>query len=161
MQSIKYNPESWHKIPAEGIALTGSCHVKLEAPGPIFIGGNLAGYGTEFRAVFEGEEIVKAAKGWYFLPVPVEVPQIGVPLTNMDKRPGMSEVERMIKAQFLEKALRERAAAERRKQADKETHRKRFEAGLQDENPMEEEPIEEPVQEQPQAASDPEQQTAV
>lgn len=139
MQRIKYDPDAWLDIAANKEApVPAESQVRLAKPGTLSVKWagewRLLGYGTEFKISLPGPAVVKADVAFaVFISVDVAVHSKGVPLTNMEKRPGDSAVERMVKKALLEQKLASRAAAERRRAADKQLAKKRFEAGLEDE----------------------------
>lgn len=141
MQNIKFDPEVWLPFSkGEKVAVRSEFYVKLEKPGSLKANEVLVGYGTEFKVSCPYPvEIVASEAGVLFERSTAKVVQEGVPLTNMDKRPGLSSVERMIKSAFKEKDMREALERIARREADKKLQAERVKQGLQDENPLEEE----------------------
>ena len=146
MQSIKYDPDQWVDLKATKDApCPAETHIRLASPGTVSVdlgsGWRVIGHGSEFKISLPNAGKIKADKDYsLFVSIDTTVEQIGVPLTNFDKRPGMSSIEKMIKAQFLEKALKDKLKANQRLEADRKTNQDRVDKGLQDENPIAPEP---------------------
>jgi len=142
MQTIKYDPDAWVHLKANNEApIPSEAHIRLSKPGTVLLdfgdGFKPVGYGVEFKLVLTRPATVKADQSFsVFISIDNTVQQLGQPLTNFDKRPGMSSVERMIKTQFRERELKQRLAREARAKADHDANQKRVEDGLQDENPV-------------------------
>lgn len=152
MKNLKYDPNAWIDFKAAKAAPVPSFfHVRLSSPGTVEVdlgdGWRIIGHGEEFKIQMPRPGQVRASVAYaVFVSIDTEIEQLGVPLTNFDKRPGMSSVERMVKQSILEARLQEKLAREKRAQADRETNERRIKAGKQDENPIPPEPVEpEPV----------------
>lgn len=145
MKSIKYDPEAWFDVKAtKFIPCPKQVHIRLSKPGTVKVDQNgevrLIGYGDEFKITLTTEGKITADVDYtVYIATDTIIEQIGVPLTNFDKRPGMSAVERMIKTQFKEQQLIERSKAEKRKEHDRETNKLRMQQGLQETTPIEDE----------------------
>lgn len=146
MQRIKYDPEAWVDLGAGKTApVPPECHLRLAEPGAVSakFGGTWrhVGYGSEFKLSFPSATEVKASVPFsVFVSVDTSWQSKGVPLTNFDKRPGDSSVERIVKKALREQKLRQEQAARKRREADKEHAKKRFDSGLEDEVRLEDPP---------------------
>lgn len=142
MQTIKYDPAAWLDFGASKSApCPKDAHVRLSQPGSVSVdlgsGFRVVGYGTEFKLSLPLSGKVKCDVPFsVYVGTEVEVQQLGVPLTNMDKRPGESSVERMVRQVLREKEVRQALERKARLEQDRKTHEQRFAKGLQDDNPM-------------------------
>ena len=147
MKTVKYDPEQWVDFGKDKTAPCPSeTHIVLAAAGTVSVdlgdGWRIIGHGDEFKISLPRPGKIKANQAFaVFVGIDTVVSQLGVPLTNFDKRPGLSSVERMVKSTILEANLKERLAREKRKEQDRKMNQQRVDEGLQDENPIEEEPV--------------------
>lgn len=141
MQTIKYDPSAWVDMPKDKSApCSKETHLRLSVPGTVSVdlgsGWRNVAYGTEFKIVLPSSGKVKCSVPYsIFAGVETEVAQIGEPLTNFDKRPGTSSVERMIAMQFREKQVLEQAARRHRAEQDRLANQKRVNEGKQEKIP--------------------------
>lgn len=148
MQNIKYDPDQWLDV-AKGKAVPcpREVHLRLCEPGRVSVKiGEVwrhVAYGTELKIGLSAPSEIQCSVAYsIFVGTDVEVEQIGQPLTNFDKRPGLSAVERMVRQTIMEARLDERVKREERAAHDRAMNAKRVAAGQQETNPVPAEPVE-------------------
>lgn len=152
MSTVKYHPDEWVDLAkATSAPCPQNFQIRLHQPGAVEVdlgsGFRNIGYGTEFKIQLPHAGKVKCSQpSSIFVGMSVETHSQGVPLTNFDKRPGMSSVERMVKQTIMESRLKDKLAREQRLELDREHNQNRVDRGLQDENPIPPEPEPVPVE---------------
>jgi len=141
MQTIKYDPSAWVDLAKDKSApCSKEVHLRLSTPGTVSVdlgsGWRNVAFGTEFKLVLPSSGKVKCSVPFsIFAGVETEVAQLGEPLTNFDKRPGTSSVERMIAQQFRGKQVLDQAARRHRAEQDRIANQIRVDEGKQEKIP--------------------------
>lgn len=156
MKTIKFQPDAWVYFAAnEQVVVPAYVQLRLSEPGTVeaqFDGEWLfVGYGDELKIQLPASTKIRVNKKFaVFVGINVATECVGTPLTNFDKRPGESGVERMVKQALREAELDRIAKKQARLEQDRKLNRERFEKGLQVDNPVvtsEPEPEPEPTPE--------------
>ena len=144
MRALKFDPSDWAAI-AKGKpfkTVLDEVVVKLPSEEALYCAADgrdpqyaLVGFGTEFRITLPPGTFLLKSDAQMFVHVPRDsaVSARGEVLTNMDKRPGLSPAERLVREHLrraeVAAALKEKA----RRDADIKDQKRRVDAGLQDE----------------------------
>lgn len=154
MQTVKFHPDLWKQVEkGKSVKCTRFSHLRLQAEGNVEVDlGN--GYQfvvrtTECKLELPAEGRVRCTEAFAILEtVDVGVKQQGVPLTNFDKRSGVSAAEAMVRRALREKAIKEQSQKIARDAANRALNKKRVEEGLQEADPTE------PQEPEPQSEPD-------
>lgn len=161
MKKVKYSPEQWSEHGAgKSAPCDKSVHVRLSKPGTVQVdigdGFKNVVYGDEFKIELPRAGKIKCDQEYsLFVGTDVSYKSEGVPLTNMDKRPGMSAVEQIVKAALREKEIRDALKAVERRRANYQQQQKRIAEGLQE--PSDEDLVDpDPIVAEPDPVAEPE-----
>lgn len=148
MQNLKYDPDAWLDFAAnKAVPCPAQLHLRLSEPGTVHVdlggGYRLLGYGSELKVTLPSSGKVKCDVPYAIhVGVDTAVKQTGAPFTNFDKRPGESAIERMVRKSQREFEVEQALKREARRRLDREMNARRVAQGLQDRNPIPDEPEE-------------------
>jgi hypothetical protein len=151
MQSVKFNPDVWaEKNKNSAVEVGRHVELRLQAPGKVEVdlgeGWRFACYGTAVRLELPVGGKVRCSEAYSVKQaVDVSVEQVGVPLTNFDKRPGTSAAEQIVKRALREAKVKEQSERLKREEADRALNALRVSKGLQEDNPLEQEVVDPPA----------------
>jgi hypothetical protein len=140
MQKVVINPSNWKAIGKTAKALVegAAAHVKLEAPGTVWLHQGktktIVGYGAEFKITgpAEGYELSASQKMALFERSETTRMTVGDPYTNAEKEPLFSPAESIVRQGLRQLEIREREAKRAIRLETLKFEQKRKAEGLQE-----------------------------
>lgn len=125
MKNMKFDPTAWVEGKAnEAVPCGRIAQVRLAKPGALEYnqgdGWRLVGHGDEFRVTFPQGGQVRSpdARIAVYAGLDASVPVTEAPFTNLEKKPGLSSAERIVRTTMREYEVARALAAEKRRRGN-------------------------------------------